>query len=656
MSGIVKTNSISQVKTCGFSTFPTTKNRSQIQEQGQEEDVQQLVKNSQIIYINRFLEENNEELRESRLAELSTEKLTEMTKDLASRFANLEVREKAALFKDPNLKINQYIKNLRTESVKRLKSKNVTPENYISTNNDNFLGVLEICEPWLHLESRKTKSSFVFWVINDIGDSETGRSMVRFKHFTVQGFVKFCNLMRHVSLGESFHKFYVLMKFLDLFDDMSETDIADVCSTIVHHQLQLACEHPVNIMIKEKLVKFLDANIDTISSRSLLKICSALNPQLEYNFPQQLVEQMKNIQRRAAADVERFETRALIALLNVSNNRLMTTRNGVDRDLVDALVERLCSSKDKLLSNSKDISMLAFTISKQRDTPRGRYLLTKLGPLLVHYLLAMHTTNSKNVLMATLQMAHLGLYDHTLLDTLFSCPSITHLYPDGQRALTRQLIYPGGYNHQAGLDKAAGDLLMLQGMVELEQSSYTGARITREVEKCLCMATGDSPLEISRQMEADNPSWITRKLAQGYFNSRNLEVYNHLVKITGSSVKVWECYALPCTAQVNYVVGIDRDRDFVDIGHQWRYTPWSHVKHFSQSPTVSWFVVSIYHPLLKQRWSIKTGGEPVLQRLLSRIGAQGIIVNLEDWDDMECDCKEKYLRERITHAIDKINY
>ena len=286
-----------QVKTCAFSSSVVPRNnQSQVQEV-----LLPSFQNSD--FINRFLEENNGDLLENQLSRLSTKEIQDLTRNLASGFVKFEGREKTGIFNDKNLKINQLINSLRIECVKRLKSRNVSPENYISTNNDNFLEVLEFCELWLHLENRKTKSSFVFWVINDIGDSETGKSMVRFKHFTVDGFVKFCNLMRHVSLGESFHKFYVLIKFLDLFEGMSETDVADVCSTIVHHNLQLGADHPVNIMIKEKLVSYLEANIETISSRSLLKICSALNPQLEYNFPWQFVEQMKRIQRSVVDDM-----------------------------------------------------------------------------------------------------------------------------------------------------------------------------------------------------------------------------------------------------------------------------------------------------------------------------------------------------------------
>ena len=49
------------------------------------------------------------------------------------------------------------------------------------------------------------------------------------------------------------------------------------------------------------------------------------------------------------------------------------------------------------------------------------------------------------------------------------------------------------------MDKAAGDVMMLQGMVDLEQSGYRGQRVDKDFDKHLNMAVGDTPLEIKKK-------------------------------------------------------------------------------------------------------------------------------------------------------------
>ena len=409
------------------------------------------------------------------VSNLTFHQISETTENLATFLRTIEGRRRKVLIEDENSEISKLISALREELAIRLRMTKVPPDKFISLSNENFLNILKYCEHWLYLENRKTKNSFVFWVVNDIGDSESGRSMQRFKHFTVEGFVTFCNLMRHVSLGEGFHKYYILIKFLDLFDQMSSSDISDVCSTLVHHSLHLGTDHPVNQLLKQKLVNHLHHHLENLESRSIMKICTTLNPQLEYNFLPELVDNIQDIQRRAVKIIDKIDVKALIALMNVTNNNFLMERTGVDKDFVDAVVEKLCQTDTSQLF-SKELCVISFTISKQRDTPRGRYYLTKCVPKLINHLQEQPRNNAKNVLMISLHMAHLGLYDHSLLDTLFSCPEITFLCRDGRRTISNQLLYTGGYNRQVILTshwliKLDTELLLVrQGWTRLRET------------------------------------------------------------------------------------------------------------------------------------------------------------------------------------------
>ena len=463
-----------------------------------------------------------------KLSSLNNVDLKIIVEELSQKvFANLDIKEKTQILSCSNPhKIVQFVDLLRNEMVARLKKARVSEDKYISLNNENFHDVLEFSKNWIALEERKQKNSFLFWVVNNIGDSSTSVSMARFKHFTKDSFVTFCILTRHVSLMEDFHTFYVLIKFLDLFDQMNQRDISDVCATIYYHDMHLSQDHPVNIAIKTKLLTFLIDNFAELESRTLEKACAVLNPSVEHQFPYELIPKAKKLQQIVAKDVERFETKCLLLLINSTNNSNVTSGDGVNKHLIDVVVERLLWHPEELWNlNSKDMASLSLAISKHRNTPCSRHLLLKMSPMMMKLIEDNPVGNTRSIIYTTLQMAHLRLYVPELLEKIFSCRKVSRM-EDGTLKLVRELLYKGGggYNSNPGHAKVAEDLLMLQGMIEMELPDFRGKMIDKsDLERKWKSMRGYSPLEVRNGL--DNPDcgkYLKGDLVQTVRNNKQL--------------------------------------------------------------------------------------------------------------------------------------
>ena len=433
--------------------------------------------------------------------DISNKEIEDIIKDLAEAFKDVDNMIKDKIFSDDSIDLNKFLNIFRAECVRRLKINNVSEDKFISLSNEHFLDVLKLGDYWRCLEKRKSKNSFLFFLVNNIGDTETGRSIQRFKHFTKDGFVTYCRLVRHTTILPTFHSYYVLIKFLDLLEQMNQDDVGEVCSTIYYHSFHLACEHPVNILLKTKLIDYLKDNFSSITSRNLWKISTVLSPRFDYIFPLSLTPNIKEIQNLVASDHHRFYIKSLITILNVGNISHVGTGEGTDRSLVDCIVKRLLDNPEEVLElNSKEIAILALAIHFKKDSPAGRYLLVKLVPRLCDQLKINEGLNCKSILLTTLQMAHFGLYETHLLEDLFQCPSISKVTGDGVRKMAKNLVYVGGYNNQSGLAKSAGDLLQLQGMVQMEFPSYSGPKIDlMDFEKKWISMRGQTPLEILKE-------------------------------------------------------------------------------------------------------------------------------------------------------------
>ena len=476
-------------------------------------------------------------------------------------FAGIDIKERSKILRNNNShNMVKIVDLIRKEMVTRLKKAKVEEDKFISLNNESFHEVLEFSKSWIALEEKRQNNSFLFWVVNNIGDSSTSTSMARFKHFTKDSFVTFCILMRHVSLMKEFHTFYVLIKFLDLFDQMNQRDIAEVCSTIYFHDIHLSQDHPVNIAIKTKLLKFVIDNHHELESRTLEKVCAVLNPSVEHQFPYELIPKAQQIQQMVAEDIERFETMPLLFLINVTNNSNVTSGDGVNKQLIDVVVERLLWNSDELSKlNSKNMACLSLAISKHRNTPHSRRLLLKMSPNMMQLIENEPVGNTRSIIYTTLQMAHLRLYVPELLDKIFSCSKVSRM-EDGILKLVRELMHKGkcrGYNSNPLHAKTAEDLLMLQGMIEMEMPDFRANKMISQsdLERKWRTMRGYSPLEVrnGRDNNQDCGRFVT-----GHFVRINLEIYDSLSSMFGTDC-VWETFLLPFSTQICYVVGLNSE-------------------------------------------------------------------------------------------------
>lgn len=516
-----------------------------------------------------------------KISSSNNDDLKSIVQELSQKlFAGIDSKQRSKILKNTNThNMVKIVDLLRNEMVTRLKKARVTEDKHISLNNECFHEVLEFSKSWLALEERKQKNSFLFWVVNNIGDSATSVSMARFKHFTKDSFVTFCILMRHVSLLDDFHTFYVLIKFLDLFDQMNQRDIAEVCSTIYFHDLHLSQDHPVNIAIKTKLLTFVIDHALKLESRTLEKVCAVLNPTVEHHFPYDLVPKAQQVQQMVAEDIERFETKSLLFLLNVTNNSNVTFGNGVNKHLIDVVVNRLLWNSDELWKlNSKDMACLSLAISKHRNTPYSRHLLLKMSPKMMQLIEDKPVGNTRSIIYTTLQMAHLRLYVPELLEKIFSCPKVSRM-EDGTLKLVRELMHKGGggYNSNPLHAKTAEDLIMLQGMIEMELPDFSRSTkmiVKSDLERKWTTMRGYTPLEVRNGRENNQDSG---RFMNGHFVRINLEVYDSLSSMFGADC-VWETFLLPFSTQICYVVGLDPEGRGAVISEDTRQQPEFSVK------------------------------------------------------------------------------
>ena len=565
--------------------------------------------------------------------QLSVQEIRAFVHDISS------IYDKHKSFLSDQQSFSLVVDQLRSESLTRLKSYNVTADKFISQSNDSLEDVLMFCHHWSKLEEPKRKKSVINQVVNNIGDTEKRTSVQRFKHFTKDSFIMFCNLMRHVNLYKGFHRYYVLVKFLDLFDQMTEKDVSDVCHTISHHGLHLSSDHPLSTIIKTKLMDFVEENINTIQPKSLAKICIALSPSLEYQLPREIIPRIIQFQRKIFEENihPRFDIKVLLNISSLTNNSLITTRDGVDKDFMDVLVERILRGPVGSIESlsSKDVASLTFSVSKHRDTPTARLAVLKLLPRLRRLLADHPGQNYKNVIFAALQMAHTGLYDQPLLEQLFSCPHVSNQSETGVK-IVPGLKYVSLHNSRGGFFKTGGDLLHLQGMVEVECPAYRGVRITEDLEDNLELMVGQTPLQLRSATRERDLSFLS-----GYYVSSQLDLYDVLCSVFGAS-QVCESLLVPSSGLVYYVLRLSPSGLCLPIDDTLRAASRYQVKRRPEAGSGEvWLAFFCLHPHRKMKAWARTGGLPVLQRLLGKLGFTAVWLDLQRWDSLsqqeKCD-------------------
>jgi len=347
------------------------------------------------------------------------------------------------------------------------------------------------------------------------------------------------------------------------------------------------------------------------------------------------------VQKSIAYRVEEMDIRPNLSLMNVTNNCNILSGEGVDKNFVDEVVKKLIGGLDETSLTSKDMANIALAISKQRDTPFGRYLLFLLVPKLTNLMQEDSRTNSKSALSFALQMAHVGLYEPKLIEEIFDSPYVTKCDKNGNRRIAKEMLYVGEYgNIRAGMVQSAGDLLMLQGMVELELKNYKGSLLAKDVDLEIKYQQMSGTLPLVARASKDP---ILMKFKSGYFTRTQLSVYDTLVSIFGVDY-VLESQVLPFTGFINYVVGIDSRGTFVKMGEDIKCKNFAEASRCLSESDVRWFATFLYHPLYHNRSWVRAGGQPVIQRLLDKQKIQSIFINTEEWSLFEQKQKEEYFK------------
>lgn len=281
-----------------------------------------------------------------------------------------------------DLAIRRMFDLLKLESNQRLSKKLVDKERFISMSSDNFLHILPLCKHWTHVDFSSpsintTMNPFHNNYINHIGNGASKTSNRRFKHFTKDGFVQFCEVMASCVLFKDFHKYYCTVKFADLMDQMDEDDLGKVCRAFVTKDIYHGREHPMDELVKGRIIRFLIKHRATITSHNLWSMgrflgLGGLPPSLQSDLLElQVLLEQENLS-------EGLQLRALLVILTVPQGQPHIP-------LVDQWVTRstasLASSEEDGL-HYKEMEAVGRLVARYRDTPAGRALVLRLAGVL----------------------------------------------------------------------------------------------------------------------------------------------------------------------------------------------------------------------------------------------------------------------------------
>ena len=109
---------------------------------------------------------------------------------------------------------------------------------------------------------------------------------------------------------------------------------------------------------------------------------------------------------------------------------------------------------------------------------------------------------------------------------------------------------------------------------------------------------------------------------------------------------------------VNYVVGIDtstgnavnipdsmKNKRFIDVVK----FPATITDEHGKPSEVKWFATVCHHPKKNVRSWLRTGGQPVVQRLCDKINIQSVYIDRDFWENMSCD------EQKVTFIKQKFN-
>ena len=369
---------------------------------------------------------------------------------------------------------------LKLESNRRLVFRLVGEEKHISLANQRFQAVLPLAALWatldpLSMSMNSLTNSFHNNFVNHIGDSATGTSMSRFKHFTKDGFVAFMKLVEVVALMKTrkFHSYYCTIKFVDLFDQMDQHDIGAVCRAFAKKGIMHGSRHPMDAAMKGKIVAFLQEHHAEVTPTNLRLMARVLRMG---RLPAALEPGLREVQEAVVAGgrVGELGLRPVLALLTATQDTYSAAL--VDQWVRRALALPLVHAGEDAVQ-PRDMADASKLVALQRDTPAGRALLLRYAELLQDGNPAGLSDHfgavAKSSVRVLLALAQVGLYPRRQLDALFASPSLV-AEVKGERRLQRNILYGVKQGQKNSRDITGGLLASLVGMVELETGRPTG--------------------------------------------------------------------------------------------------------------------------------------------------------------------------------------
>ena len=168
-----------------------------------------------------------------------------------------------------------------------------------------------------------------------------------------------------------FHTYYCTVKFNDLFDQMDQEDIGKVCATFAKKGICHGSQHPMDVLLKEKIIAFLLQHRLDVTSENLYKMSMFLKlGAMPENLHGRFVELQDALVRDGLDD--KFTLRAVLELLSV-------TSSVCSSQLVDKWIRRALSSPTSELAwcssglGPREMGDVGRIVSLQRGTPAGEF-------------------------------------------------------------------------------------------------------------------------------------------------------------------------------------------------------------------------------------------------------------------------------------------
>jgi len=333
--------------------------------------------------------------------------------------------------------------------------------------------------------------------------------------------------------------------------------------------------------------------------------------------------------------VDRLSVTSLIRLMNLVSRMNMGFRTGVHYPLVDAVVERLTREGELVHNLSlRNLCDLSNVICFHRDTPAARNVLLKgLDCILAEEPELLQTKEAVTFLLA---LAHLGLYNRSACELLFTSPVLTqHSHKAGGRIMNKLVRYArnGLMNQFLG-----GRLLSLQSMLELECPEYTGPRLTAQLEDTIRNWSPD-PLPMS-----------AGKLDLYPFVKQGRNFHAALENIFGSGM-VHETMINPLNGLIVYVSCLNSAGEPISIPESFKQQPIYQPKVLGPKETEevsTWLGVVQLSSALPSEALVRVGGPNTLRRIMQKQGFTLIIFNPVGIRDVEFGYEVK---EQITQQL-----